>query len=165
MPSLNEAIARAVIEKDDAFARFERFANDLVAELEGGAPVLVTSSSWDLGRDGRGKGPTGTLFCCCSLTDEVDDKSEADLRRLAENAPKIDRVYFCSNQRLSEHRCNKIAAHLQGLLPDTAGVEVFGSLQLADLTRTHTAPLEAHYAAEVADCRAALRADREESRS
>ena len=44
-----------VLELEQSDVRFEAFANELVSALEG-QPVVSTSRSWDLGRDGRGYG-------------------------------------------------------------------------------------------------------------
>lgn len=52
---VDQVLAR---ENDDG--RFESFANDVASILEG-KPIVGTSKSWDLGRDGRGVVPTEGL--------------------------------------------------------------------------------------------------------
>jgi hypothetical protein len=160
MNEFNEAIAIAVVRKDVNSHRFERFSCDLLsASYEGGAPVLPTSASYDMARDGRGRGPTGTAFCCCSLTDRVDAKAIADVRRLVANAHKIDRLYFCSSQSLSEKQVNALEAAIRKeTAPDTS-VMALGALQLGSLARHHSDLLYHHYKGETADVVDLLRSD------
>src|SRR2546428_14123393 len=99
--SLTQAITRAVLEQEEYDRRFERFCNALVAEIEGGAAILNTSASWDLGKDGRSLKAHGNIFTCSSLTDLVDEKATKDIRRLRKFERQIGRIYFCSNVSLS----------------------------------------------------------------
>jgi len=164
MIEFSEAVATAVIQRDASVQRFERFCCDLVsAGLEGDTPVLPTSASWDMGRDGRGRGPSGTIFCCCSLSDDVDPKAEADASRLASNTSRIDRLYFCSSQALSEKQCDALEARLLKHVPSSTAVTILGSLQLSSVVRGHTDVLERHYQAEVADIIALLQSDQSDS--
>ena len=80
--SLTQAITRSVIEQEEYDRRFERFCNALVSEMEGGAAILNTSASWDLGKDGRSLKAHGNIFICSSLSDLVDDKAVTDIKRL-----------------------------------------------------------------------------------
>src|SRR6266508_909223 len=118
MAHLNEAIAQSVIEQDQNSFRFERFCNALISDAyEGGNPILPTSSSWDLGRDGRAHGAHGSLFSCCSLRDDVDKKARDDIARLVQYSGPIERIYFCTSQRLSEKGVETIKRDLVALLP------------------------------------------------
>src|SRR6266511_1252301 len=149
---LNQAIARAVLAQEEYDRRFEKFCNELISLVEGGAVVLNTSASWDLGKDGRSLRTDGNIFCCCSLTDGVDEKIVKDLRRLQRFEPKIDRVYFCSSVPISEARRKKIEADVVKLLPTSASIDLFGLHQLSELSVRWPEPVERHYRAEIDDC-------------
>src|ERR1700690_4332998 len=70
--SLTQAITRSVLAQEEYDRRFEKFCNAIVSEIEGGATILNTSASWDLGKDGRSLKAHGNIFTCSSLTDLVD---------------------------------------------------------------------------------------------
>src|ERR1039457_1491003 len=149
---ITHGAAKAVIIADDSTSRFERFCIDLLNAVEGGANIVSTSKSWDMGRDGRGVTRTGTtIFICCSLTNEVDSKSSSDIKRLKANASKIDRVYFCSSQALSEFRCNEIETEVRKLLDKSSQIVVYGCQQLTDYAIRFTDALLSHYKSEITD--------------
>ena len=149
---ITHGAAKAVIIADDSTSRFERFCIDLLNAVEGGANIVSTSKSWDMGRDGRGVTRTGTtIFICCSLTNEVDSKSSSDIKRLKGNASKIDRVYFCSSQALSEFRCNEIEAEVRKILDKSSQVVVYGCQQLTDYAIRFADVLLSHYKSEIND--------------
>lgn len=157
-------IYKAVIENEVHSKRFETFANQLISSQEGGAAIINTSDSWDLGKDGRGVLPTGQVFVCCSLTDAVEHKSSKDLRRLTTFEKKIKTVYFCSSKFLSEHRCNIIRTEIISLLDTDCLVIVYGSNHLAEIAGHHTGIIDQLYKAEIDDCISILmgREDRQE---
>ena len=97
MSQLTVPISTAIIGQERYPTRFEKFCNALIGELEGGVPVVSTSASWDLGRDGRAQTPRGTIYTCCSLRDDVDEKALDDVRRLLTT--------------LSRNRIESISAH------------------------------------------------------
>lgn len=157
MTSISEGLARAVILHDSSDIRFERFCNEIVGELEGGATIFSTSQSWDLGRDGRGKTATGVVYVCASLTDHADSKAIADVKRLASQTKNIGQLYFCSNQNMSEKKCAEIENGLRKLLPTNTNVTVLGCNQLTEFA-INKAPqvLGKQYRAEIEESLAAL---------
>lgn len=155
---VTEVIAEAIIRADSETLRFERFTNDVVTEYEGGVPVLPTSRTWDLGRDGRAETSTTRLYVCASLADHVDPKSDHDLRRLAKFAEPPFTVYFCSSQPLSEKKCNDLAIQIRSVLPVGITVTVIGCAQLAHLSERYTNVFIRHYGTELDNFVAAMRA-------
>jgi hypothetical protein len=151
-------IAAAIIGQDRYSIRFEKFCNALIGQHEGGVAVLSTSESWDLGRDGRGQTRLGTIYTCCSLRDDVDEKAVADLTRLAANLKQGScRVYFCSSQPLSEKQCTDIGGRLSGVLGANATLVVYGRDHLAELSVRHPDALLQQYKAEHDNLTAVLR--------
>ncbi|WP_041929679.1 hypothetical protein [Methylibium petroleiphilum] len=116
MPIENSPFKVAVIEQvlanENNDARFERFANSVVSAIEGGAKVLPTSASWDLGRDGVGVGKATGLYVCSSLRDDIDNKTLEDIERISTTTHNISRLYFCLSNRISEHRRAQFEAQL-----------------------------------------------------
>lgn len=155
MTALTQSLVETILAADSSTVRFERFCNALVGELEGGIRVVGTSSSWDLGRDGRAVGKS-TLFVCATLRSDVDLKAQSDLIRLSKHVKGSVRVYFCSNQRLSEHQCEHLRATCERHLPNGGRVEVLGLQQLAELSVGHSAPLKRCYQSEWHECLLAL---------
>jgi hypothetical protein len=146
-------ITRTVIESDSQPTRFEAFANAVVSLLEGGAPVISTSASWDVGRDGRSVGRAVPIIVCASLRDDVDRKARSDIEKIVASNRLPEKVYFCSARRLSESGTLAIEATLRDLLPDHVGVQVLGSTHLADcLTAADPDILRRFYPGEVEDC-------------
>jgi hypothetical protein len=150
-------MALSIIRADLRDDRFERFCNDIVGVLEGGIHVLLTSRSWDKGRDGRAETSTITVYVMTSLSDDVDGKSERDARRLKESARPAEAVYFCSSQSLSEKRCDEIAGQLREILGTENKVVVLGAGQLADVVGQSPAVFIEHYGQEFDGLMAMLR--------
>ena len=157
MEKLSQNLVEVIIGQEQSSTRFESFCNALISELEGGKKVVGTSASWDLGRDGRGvRGDS--LFVCASLNDNVDDKAETDVKRLISKRPQRCDLFFCSNQRLSELRCDEIEEQLFPLLAnDDSTLTVFGQQQLAQLVIQHPSAFLKSYRAEWDDCLLVLR--------
>src|SRR4051794_4278386 len=149
MASVTDALAEAVLRAEQSGRRFELFSNAVVSENEGGVPVLPTSRSWDLGRDGRSQTTSGSVYVCSSLTDNVDTKSTSDVRRLAENASPPYRIYFCSSQPLSESRCVQIEADIRKSVPPDVAITVVGREQLGHLAQRFPDAFVKFYAAEL----------------
>jgi hypothetical protein len=133
-------------EHDDL--RFEHFANAAASVLEG-RPILSTSRSWDLGRDGRGFGPAFGVYVLATLREDAD-KPKTDAARLRETA-KPKRVYYITSQPLSEHALRNNAEAVRTILGSTVEVETLGAIQLADLVSTGKAAdaFEETYGGEV----------------
>lgn len=144
-------VARAVILGDVQFLRFEQFANDLVSKIEGDRPVLSTSLTYDRGRDGKTIGPGPRVYICSSLNDIPDDKALADIDKIAASKAPVQRIYFCSSQKLTEHAGDRIAALLRAKLGDDVSVEFLGAYHLADFAVRFPEVAHKSYSAEIAD--------------
>lgn len=151
-----ESMLHKVIELETNDGRFESFCQSVISIIEGGAVVLPTSRSWDLGRDGVGAGPAAGVFVCCSLRDDVDLKALTDIERLIATTPDLGFIYFCSSQNLSEYRINQIETELRTALEFKTPVKCLGSLQLASVANREAVVAEKHYGSELSDCYAAI---------
>lgn len=158
MAALNQPLVGTIIEQELSTSRFESFCNALVSEVEGGRPIVGTSPSWDMGRDGRALAGNA-VFVCASLSDDVDEKAERDIKRLSSKRAKPCALYFCSNQKLSELRCDAIEEQLQKFIPAGSSIYVLGQQQLSELSLKHSGPFLKSYASEWRDCLMALRED------
>jgi hypothetical protein len=154
---ISATIVELILRNDVQATRFERFCNDAVSNYEGDILVLPTSASWDLGRDGRRESSQTNIYVCSSLSDDVDAKSEADIRRLIQHAALPFTVYFCSSQSLSEHRCNEVAAELRRIVPQQTIVVPMGSIQLGAIAERAPAVFLKFYGPELANYLAVIR--------
>jgi hypothetical protein len=66
MASLTRNLIVSALANESFSSRFEEYANSVVSAIEGGVVVVSTSTTWDLGRDGRGLQGSG-IFVCASL--------------------------------------------------------------------------------------------------
>lgn len=152
-------VSQAALVQENNDGRFESFCRDAVAVLEGGATIFSTSPSWDLGRDGVGAGKARGIYVCASLRDDADVKALDDLGRLSSTTKEIQRVYFCSSQRLSEHRRTlletQLFAHVEGKYPIT----VLGASQLTEAVAGRPEIVEKYYAAEIQGALRAISSD------
>jgi len=125
-------VIREVLQYETSSHRFEEYATALLSAVEG-VPVVATSRSWDLGRDGRDARGSG-IFVACSLDEKIAKGSKVahDLGRLQEWA-KPKKVYVCSSQPISELQVEKLTTQARELLPKSTEVVVHGGIQLADL--------------------------------
>lgn len=157
---LEASITQKVIEAETNDGRFESLCSAVVGFLEGGARLLPTSVTWDRGRDGVGVGNASGIIVCASLRDDVDVKAANDIRRVAETTRNVSHVYFCSSQRLTEHRKDQIEEALRNELPEfDFQIRSLGSIQLAPLAREEGVVLDRLYGAEIRDCLRAITAD------
>lgn len=164
MSTLTYGIALEIISSEVHSSRFEDFSNSIVSAIEGGAVIVRTSASWDLGRDGRSVSRSGAIFCCASLKDSVDQKASGDISRLIQFVQPPARLYFCSSQKLSEHGVNAIESYLRGILSDEFNITVLGAIQLAELMIRFPGVGLQYFSAEIEDCLHALREDAGEDR-
>ncbi len=144
-------VARAVILGDIQYLRFEQFASELVSQIEGGRPVLSTSLTYDRGRDGKTIGPGPRVYVCSSLNDTPDDKALSDIERIRESRVDVQRIYFCTSQKLTEHAGDKIAGLLRAKLGDGVSIEVLGAYDLADFAVRCPEVAHKSYSAEILD--------------
>lgn len=156
-------VLRAVISSDTSSQRFEEYSNATIAKLTG-YPVVSTSASWDLGRDGRAAAGPRT-YVCATLNEGLDKKAKKDICRLKKHAGRA-KVYYCSSQPISEERVEKLRMEIAGLAGPQFEIELLGSHQLAELDLQLTARdpnviALAHYRGEIQDCLRMLREDRE----
>lgn len=144
-------VARAVILGDTQFLRFEQFANDLVSKMEGDRPVLSTSLTYDRGRDGKTVGPGPRVYVCSSLNDIPDDKALSDIDKIVQSRIAVQRIYFCSSQKLTENAGDKIAGLLRGKLGNDVAVEFLGAYDLAEFAIRFPEVAHKSYSAEITD--------------
>ncbi|MBB5944384.1 hypothetical protein [Xanthomonas sp. 3307] len=156
-------IYEIVIKTDTNDGRFESFACGVVSQLEGNGSILTTRPKWDLGRDGVGFGASKGIFVCASLRDDVDAKALSDMSRLEDKTCGIKKVYFCSSQLLTEHARNKITSALIQEYGSTYEYEVLGAHQLRELSLRDPDLIKTKYAAEIANCKAAIEPEDDDS--
>lgn len=144
-------------ERDDN--RFEVFANEVVSVLEG-KPIVGTSRSWDLARDGRGLGSRQGTFVLTTLRTDVD-KPKDDASRLKATAWKIRHVYYVAPRIVSEAVLEEHCTAIRTALGNDVPIDPIGGPQLADLvTSGKTADsFRRHYSGEIAAIAAALTHD------
>lgn len=152
-------VSQAVLAQETNDGRFESFSRDAVSVLEGGAIIFSTSVSWDLGRDGVGGGRARGIYVCSSLRDDVDQKALADLQRLSSTTRDIVRVYFCSSQRLTEHRITLLEAQLLDEIDGKYPISVLGATQLTEAIAGEPSIIERYYAAEIQGALRAISSD------
>ena len=154
LPGIIEALFN--LEVNDI--RFERFCRELYSKV-GGVVLVPTSRTWDLGRDGRSISHAGdgglAAVLCATLSERVDQKVEADVRRLKQTT-QTGRIVYCSSRAISEARCDKIQADIRKLYPSAESVVVLGQIQLVDLAQDNEEILRHHYAAEIQNAEQAL---------
>ena len=140
-----------ILENEISDGRFELFANDVVTVLEG-RPILPTSRSWDLGRDGRTASPGHGVYVLSSLRKDFSDKAREDAERLRETTSRIRRVYFYSSQRITDYATERIRGDLQGIFGLDVDVDAYGSTQLVGLVQEGKvrSVFEKHYSSEIA---------------
>jgi hypothetical protein len=154
--NITESIANFILSHESQDDRFERFCNQLVGDLEGGAVVLSTSRSWDLGRDGSVRARSGSIYTCCSLSGRVDSKARKDIKRLTTKTKQIDRIYFCSSQDLGESKRDQIEEELRTLVPEGSTINVYGRSQLGEIAASRQSLFLLFYKKEVEDCLAII---------
>jgi len=150
--SILPGIIKSLFNFEDSPFRFEKVCIDLYRKAEG-VELVPTSTSWDLGIDARTisvlfKGRELGAVLCATLSADVDEKVERDIRRVVEKiTPK--RIVYCSSRPLSEHRCDRIEANIRTLAPSADSVVVLGQIQLVELGQRYQEVLQKHYAAEI----------------
>ena len=102
-----------ILSHDTDDHRFENFAVALASVLEG-APIVRTSRSSDLGRDGRGVAERHGVFAIATLRTDIA-KPLADAKRLKAKARTIKRVYYVAARLVSEVVLEEHRAALQKL--------------------------------------------------
>ena len=92
---------------------------------------------------------------CATLTVDIDQKIEADLKRVSETTQPI-RLVYCTTQSLTEHACDKIAASVRQLIPSVQSVVVLGQIQLVELAERFEQTIRKHYVGEIHNIETAL---------
>lgn len=152
----DSAYLRTIIERilnvETNDARFEAFCNALISrELESGAPILSTSASWDLGRDGVGLGAARGIYVCTSLRDDVDGKAIDDIERVTSTTGRVVRLYVCTSQSLSEHGKDRLQGALEMLTENSIPITCLPANYLSQFAAKHMDLVDRHYGAEKAD--------------
>jgi hypothetical protein len=159
MGKVTIGISKAVLLAEQYPVRFEAFCCDAISGLEGGRPIFMTSANYDRGRDLRSVGTGTQIIGCCSLTDSIDEKAIADVKKNVAAGTKIEKLYFCSSKPVTEHRGDALKAQIRTLLTPGTEVEVLGNEQLSQYGTREPTVLTKHYAGEVRDAIAALSED------
>jgi hypothetical protein len=152
-------VSQAALIQETNDGRFENFSRDAVSVLEGGATIFSTSSSWDLGRDGVGAGKARGIYVCASLRDDVDQKALKDLERISSTTRDIQRIYFCSSQRLTENKIALLEGQLSSEIDGKHPVTVLGATQLTEAVASRPEVVERYYAAEIQGALRAISSD------
>ncbi|MFY2946124.1 hypothetical protein ACOTJB_25225 [Achromobacter xylosoxidans] len=153
-------VSELVIANETNHARFENFCNAAISGLEGGAVILSTSKSWDLGRDGVGAGKSSGTYICTSLRDDVDAKTLADIERLLSTTKGVQQIYFCSSQVLSEHARTKLEIALRAETEHKIAITCFGCTQLVQIAQERASGLiDQKYGPEISNVMRTIRAD------
>jgi hypothetical protein len=141
-------------EHDDG--RFELFANAAVTALEG-KPVVGTSASWDLGRDGRSIGSDSGLYVLTTLQDD-EAKPKKDAARLKKTTRKIKQAYYVSAAPHSEHTLKAHGEAIGRIFGPGVRVEALDRNQIADLVSSGKIAdaFRKSYAGEIAGIQTAL---------
>jgi len=154
------SVSEMVVTRETNSARFERFCIDVISALEGGARILSTSVSWDLGRDGVGAGRASGIYLCASLRDDVDAKALKDIERITSTTRDIRHLYFCSSQPLTENARTKLEEALSAETDSKFRVTCYGCTQLVELARELNPPLiNQRYGAEISNVLRAIQLD------
>lgn len=154
-PSIPKEWVRQILESEHDDGRFEQFANAISSVLEG-RPIVGTSASWDLGRDGRGLGSAAGVYVLATLRADIE-KPKADATRLKEKS-KPKRVYYFTARPHSEQTLTNHASAIQAIIGSRVVVESLGAIQIADLVAggKATDAFMKFYAGELAGIHAAL---------
>lgn len=153
-----QSVIEQVLHQETNDTRFERFCNSVVSAVEGGALVLSTSASWDMGRDGVGVAKASGIYVCTSLRDDIDNKVLTDLQRITSTTKKIEKLYFCLSNRVSEYRRNMFEGQLKSELDADFSITCFGGNHLAELVGRYTEIPEQFYSADIEDILRVLQA-------
>lgn len=160
--AVSVSIGKQILKTETNDGRFENFCRDAVSTAEGGAKILGTSASWDLGRDGVGYGRASGIYVCVSLRDDVDAKALADIARIQDTTRDIKLLYFCSSHELSEHKRTALEGQLSEEVEHAFPCRVLGGAQLVELALADGSILPKYYGAETEDCLRALSEQQDE---
>lgn len=162
MAQVTIGIAQSLLSSETEPTRFERFCCDLISKIEGDVTILTTSSNYDRGRDGVSAGGSGPkVVLLCSLTDNIDQKSLDDAKKLLKHSgvKRPDAVYFCSSQKFTEAKADKIEDKMREVLSLPAGfdrITAFSGQKIAQLSTKQDGLFETHYPSELTDILKAL---------
>ena len=156
---IHPAWVNQVLAHEHNDVRFEAFANKLVSILEG-KPIVSTSKSWDLARDGRGLGSRQGTFVLTTLRTEID-KPRTDAARLKDTAWRIQRVYYVAPRLISEVVLEEHCKEIRSILGEDVPVDPIGGPQISDLVSSGKVAqaFKQHYAGELDSIKTALAPD------
>lgn len=150
-------IADLIIQSESNSIRFERFCSEICERSEN-ITLVSTSASYDRGRDARSIAPTKkshAAIVCCSLDKDLDEKAKADLRRVTRTSDP-ERLIYCSSQKISEDKADRLEAELRTYLRPSCSVAVLGADHLAQLADRFPEIFIKFYQAEVSTIEARL---------
>lgn len=164
MNNFSQALLKTILKTEVSPNRFERFSKDVVAKIEGNKLIVLTSPSWDLGRDARSAAADDAVIVCASLSDKVTDKVINDVNRVVSTTSQIDSLYFLSSQELTEYSVEKIKSELAPLLPKESNFSILGSNHISQLVVERWPEMvERYYPGELQDIKMALFSPDEQS--
>ena len=139
-----------ILELEQNDVRFEAFATDLVSTLEG-QPVLRTSQSWDLGRDGRSYGSRRGVYVLTTLRTDPG-KALQDATRLTSTHATIKHIYYVAPRVISEKVLEDHSRAIRAVVGAAIPVDPFGRSQIVGLISSGKDGLafSRHYAGELA---------------
>lgn len=147
---ITERLVRQVLSLEHDATRFERFACELVSRDEGAA-YLPTSTTWDLGRDGRTDRIDGDVIqgvLAATVRSDLEVKFAEDLERLVATT-RFEKVLLCATSTASEKRVNEIELALAPLLPRGSRFRLLLLGELSHLAIRHVDVFQKHYGAEL----------------
>lgn len=148
--ALLPGVLSSLFETENNSFRFERVSIDLYRAAEG-VELVPTSRTYDRGRDGRSisiESPEFKAVLCASLSADIDDKIESDIKRLLETT-KTKAIVFCSSRCLSEQMCDIIEAKIREIYPHAESIRVLGRHQLIALGERNEGIIRQHYPGEI----------------
>lgn len=144
-----EGLVGSLLKFETSPMRFEALCIDLLSAQEN-ATFVPTSRTWDMGRDGRRalQDDGGTHVVCVSLSETIDKKVEADIRRL-EATTKPRSIVYCTSRDISEHAADDLSAEIRRLSSSVESVNVLYQSQIASMALRRQDILHKHYRAEI----------------
>jgi hypothetical protein len=134
--ALLPGIVKTLFSLEENPLRFEMVCIDLLKE-ELQIPFVPTSKTWDRGRDARSISPGGPAIpavVCATLSQSLESKVQADIKRLLETT-KTTEIYYCTSRELTEDACDKLEAAIRSMYSSDVTVKVLAKCSSLTLGR------------------------------
>lgn len=132
--SLLPGVAQALFSFENSPIRFEKVCIELYRQAEG-VELVPTSRTWDRGKDARSISSGGRaipVVLCATLSSAVDEKVEADIRRLKKTT-QAKAIVYCTSRPLTEQACDALEAAIRKIYSKVDSVRVLSQIQLVEL--------------------------------